>query len=80
MGKKQQRLRSVRFTTRWLDNVKPPAKGQVDHYDASPGSPAGFGVRVSQGGARSFFLLYRRDRVRKRWTIGRFPDLSRISP
>lgn len=46
-----------------------PAKGQKDYFDdALPG----FGVRVSQGGTRSFFLFTGKASNRRRQAIGRF--------
>lgn len=46
-----------------------PAKGQCDYYDKSL---PGFGVRVSQGGTRSFFLIVGKGPARRRQSIGRF--------
>lgn len=46
-----------------------PKKGQQAYYDTLPG----FGVRVSQGGARTFFVLLGNGR---RHTIGRHPIIS----
>jgi len=52
-------------------NLKPPPKGQVAYMDdALPG----FGVRVSEGGAKSFILVHGNDR--RRVTIGRYPIIS----
>ena len=66
--------RGIRFTELWLKNVSVPAKGQKDFYDSSKASPHGFGLRVSQGGSKTFFLMYTRDGKRRRWTIGRYPE------
>jgi integrase len=38
--------------------------------------PTGFGVRLSQGGSKSFILVYRKGERRQRITLGRYPDLS----
>lgn len=51
--------------------LPPPAKGQRTHFD--DGFP-GFGVRVSQGGSKTFVVKYGRDRRLK--TLGRYPELS----
>jgi integrase len=49
-----------------------PAEGQVITWDAQV---AGFGARVTAGGARSFILNYRTRLGRtRRFTIGAFPD------
>lgn len=66
----------TRFTELWLKNVGAPDKGQKDYYDSSKASPHGFGLRVSQGGSKTFFLMYTRDGKRRRWTIGRYPEVS----
>ncbi len=68
--------RGIRFTELWLKNASAPAKGQKDFYDSSKASPHGFGLRVSQGGSKTFFLMYSRDKKRHRWTIGRYPEVS----
>ncbi len=49
--------------------LKPPASGQRDYWD--DGLP-GFGVRVSQGGTKSFVMIHDGDRRR----LGRFPEMS----
>jgi integrase len=51
--------------------LSPPEKGNVVAWD--DGIP-GFGVRVSQGGTKSFFVLYGRERARHQ--IGRFGVIS----
>ncbi len=68
--------RGQRFTELWLKGASAPKKGQKDYYDSSKTSPHGFGVRVSQGGSKTFFLMYTRDGKRRRWTIGRYPEVS----
>lgn len=46
-----------------------PSKGQRDYFDdAVPG----FGIRISQGGTRSFFLFTGKAQNRQRQSIGRF--------
>jgi integrase len=52
-------------------NLKPPANGQAAyHDDAIPG----FSLRVSQGGTKTFTLVY--GSPRKRISIGRYPIVS----
>lgn len=48
-----------------------PAKGSARYWDTVL---PGFGVRVSNGGTKSFVVMYGRDR--KLTTIGRYPDIS----
>lgn len=50
-------------------SLAPPAKGQKDYFCKSL---PGFGVRVSHGGTRSFFLFTGKENNRHRQTIGRF--------
>ncbi len=52
-----------------IRSLEPPEKGQVDYWcDRLPG----FGVRVSQGGAKTFVLNIHKTRR----TIGRYPIIS----
>lgn len=62
------------LTQRGIEAMKPPQTGRYDVWDL--GGPAGFHVRVSAGGSKTFALLYRRGGVKRKWTIGRFPSLS----
>ena len=54
-----------------IRRLKAPDKGQKTYFDDSL---PGFGVRVSQGGAKSFVLKYGKDR--KLITLGRYPALA----
>lgn len=54
-----------------IRKLKAPARGQKTYFDDAP---KGFGVRVSQGGAKSFVVLLGESRKRK--TIGRYPEVS----
>ena len=72
MSKRQSR--TFHFTARGLDALKPPEHGQTDYWDGA--SNIGFGIRVSQGGSKTFFQMYRRNKKRKRNTIGRYPNVS----
>ena len=51
-----------------------PAAQRVDYWDAST---SGFGLRVTPTGVKSWFYWYRVNRRQaKRWTIGRFPQMT----
>ncbi|HKI69134.1 MAG TPA: Arm DNA-binding domain-containing protein, partial [Verrucomicrobiae bacterium] len=51
--------------------MRSPERGQRTYFDdALPG----FGVRVSQGGTKSFIVLV--GKTRRRQTLGKFPDVS----
>ncbi len=61
----------MRLTEISLKTLQPPVKGQgTDTDDTLPG----FGVRISQGGVKSFVVVHGRNR--KRTTIGRYPTIS----
>jgi len=52
-------------------SIQPPPQGQATHWDeALPG----FGLRISQGGTKSFVLVH--GRSRQRVTIGRYPVIT----
>ena len=61
----------MRLTEISIKNLQAPAMGQTTYSDDLV---PGFGVRVSQGGVRSFVLVYGRNR--KRVTLGRYPVIS----
>ena len=61
----------LHLADRTIAALKPPEKGQRDYADdALPG----FSVRVSQGGTKTFTLVY--GSPRKRVTIGRYPIIT----
>jgi integrase len=60
-----------RLTDLRIRSLKAPERGQVTYLDAEL---TGFGVRVSQGGTKTFVLTYGADR--RRVTLGRYPVLS----
>ena len=61
----------MRLTDISLKTLQPPVKGQVTYTDDTL---PGFGVRISQGGVKSFVVVHGRNR--KRTTIGRYPTIS----
>lgn len=61
----------MRLTDLLIKQIQFPETGQKTYFDdALPG----FGVRVSQGGAKSFVVMS--GRARKLKTLGRYPDLT----
>ncbi|MBO6540292.1 MAG: site-specific integrase [Rhizobiaceae bacterium] len=61
----------MRLTDLSIRALTSPDKGQVTHYDDTL---PGFGVRVSQGGTKTFIVVY--GPTRRRMTIGRFPVVN----
>jgi integrase len=61
----------MKLTDLSIKGLKAPPTGQRTYPDDSL---AGFGVRVSQGGTRSFVLVH--GKSRERTTIGRYPIIS----
>lgn len=59
----------IAFSDVGLRNIPPPGKGQVDYWDDK--LPA-FGLRVSQGGSKTFILKRHNSRI----TIGRYGVIS----
>lgn len=62
---------TIALTDVAIRSLKSPSSGQATFYDQNL---PGFGVRVSQGGTKSFVLVHGPSRRRK--TIGRYPTLS----
>jgi integrase len=54
-----------------IRNLKPPESGQVMQWDAGV---AGFGLRVSQGGNKTFYLVH--GRQRNYLSLGKYPTIS----
>jgi hypothetical protein len=67
--------RQRRLTDAAIQKLRPPQTGQVDHYDLA--LPA-FGLRVSNKGTKSFFVMKRVDGRLRRITLGRYPALSLV--
>jgi integrase len=61
------------LTAAAVDRLKPPASGQVEHFDA--GFP-GLALRISYGGGRSWVYFYRAQGKQRRLTLGTYPALS----
>ncbi|HEX4569098.1 MAG TPA: Arm DNA-binding domain-containing protein, partial [Dongiaceae bacterium] len=62
----------VKLTARSVARLRRPDVGQIDYFDDSL---PGFGLRVSAGGRRAWVLLYRHGALKRRLTLGRYPDL-----
>lgn len=62
-----------RITDVTIRSAKLPERGQYVIYDTLV---KGFGLRLSQGGSRSFILVLLRNGSKRKVTIGQFPDIS----
>lgn len=56
-----------------LRNAEPPETGQYVIWDKQL---SGFGIRISQGGARSFVIMFYEGKRKRRMTLGKFPALG----
>lgn len=61
----------IALTDLSLRKLQPPPVGQITYWDTAV---TGFGVRLSQGGAKSFILMH--GKCRARTTIGRVSTIS----
>ena len=64
-----------KLTDAFLRNLKTPATGQVEYWDALT---PGFGVRVSYGGRKAFQALTRINGKLQRFTLGSYPKLALV--
>jgi integrase len=65
------RMAAFKFTARRLPAI--PAKGRVDYWDTILPN---FGMRVSSGGTRTWIVMYRYNKVKRRMNLGRHPALG----
>jgi integrase len=61
---------SLRLTAKTVANTKPPARGRIEYWDAAL---PGFGLRVTEKGAKSWTVLYRVHGRARRSTLGSYP-------
>lgn len=61
------------FSDPYIRNLPLPEKGQRTYWDSSL---AGFGIRLSSGGARTWVVLSPKAKVRTAESIGRYPVIS----
>jgi integrase len=70
---RRQQVPRANLTAASVEKIKPPATGQIEHYDRRL---PGFGLRVSYHGSKSWFLMTRLDGRLVRVTLGKYPALS----
>src|SRR6266567_3643002 len=56
-----------------IRKLKPPATGRLERYDRLI---PGFGVRITDKGAKSYVFVYPHGGRRRRYTIGRVGEIS----
>jgi Arm DNA-binding domain len=61
------------LTVAYVERIKPPASGQVEHFDL--GFP-GLALRVSYAGAKSWRFSYRVGGIPRRMCLGPYPAVS----
>src|SRR6266571_7011557 len=61
------------FTARWVDAVKPSESGRADYFDTHAPN---VGLRVAEGGRKTWFVMYRIHGRLRRLTLGTYPALS----
>ena len=66
-------MAKAHFTARWVAAVPASVVGQVDYFDQKP---PGLGLRVSPGGRKTWFVMYRASGRLRRYTLGTYPALG----
>ena len=68
---------NIRFSAKWVKSLSPPPSGQVDYFDTNRlVDNRNFGLRVSYGGRKTWFVMYRHNGKLRRLKIGTYPDLG----
>ena len=62
----------TRFTDAYIKNLKP----LINRYDVYDANLAGFGLRVSSSGTKSWIVLGRNMERKTRVTLGRYPQMG----
>jgi integrase len=65
-------MAKANFTAKWVESVKPPEQGQLDYFDTKP---PGIGLRISNSGRKTWFVMYRSNGRLRRLTLGTYPAL-----
>lgn len=63
----------INFTDRKISSLPVPDTGQVDYFDRST---PGFAIRVSYGGAKTWFVKYVHQGRQRRMTLGQYPAVK----
>lgn len=63
------------FTDVFLRKLKAPLAGRPEYYDSMV---PGFGIRLTPGGAKTFFVVCRHRGAFRRITLGRYPTITLV--
>ena len=63
----------IKFTDRKIANLKPKGQKQIDYFDEET---RGFGLRVSPGGTKAWFLKYVYNGKQRRDRLGEYPAIG----
>jgi integrase len=63
---------SIKLTAKTVEHARAPARGRIEYWDAAL---PGFGLRVTNKGAKSWTMLYRLHGRLRRQTLGPYPAL-----
>lgn len=63
----------MHFTVRSIQSLKSPTSGQIDFWDTGL---AGFGLRVSAGGTKTWTIMYRHGNRKRRLKLGTHPTMK----
>jgi len=63
-----------RLTQHFVQTVRPPKSGQLEFFDDHP-QGGGVGLRVSHGGKKTWFILYRQHGRQRRLSLGDYPAI-----
>src|SRR6185437_309683 len=64
---------TISFVARSISRLKIPNNPRVEYFDKST---PGFGLRVTSSGHRSWICFYRHKGVKRRYTVGTYPQLG----
>ena len=65
---------TANLTDRKLASLK-PENGRAEYWDEKT---PGFGIRVSPEGTKTWFVMYRFAGVRRRFNLGRYPEVPLV--
>lgn len=63
----------VSFTTKTIESIKPVQGQRIEYWD---NSTRNFGLRVTENGRKTWFLMYVFNHRKKRLSLGVFPDIG----